>query len=74
MIPPIGLGGKPLGLGVRRAAKALDEDQKGTSITGTLSGDQENADRQRACAPLGEITTSWLAESPPGSCRASPPA
>jgi hypothetical protein len=38
VIAPIGPGGKPLGLGVRRAAKALDEDEKGTSITGTLSG------------------------------------
>ena len=32
MIAPIGPGGKPLGLGVRRAAKALDEEERGTSI------------------------------------------
>jgi hypothetical protein len=42
MIPLIGTGGKPLGIGVRPAAKALDEDEKGTASTiGTLSRDQE---------------------------------
>ena len=48
--------------GVRRAAKALDEDEKGTSIIGTLSGDQENADRQRAHALVS-------ARSPPVGSR-----
>jgi hypothetical protein len=38
-----------------------------------LYPDQENAHRQQDRARLGGITTSWLAESPPGSCRASPP-
>jgi hypothetical protein len=41
MIAPIGTGGKALGIGLGLAAKVLGEDEKGTSIIGTLSKDQE---------------------------------